>query len=55
MENYIELYILFSALLAVAFKKLILLHDDFGAQFVRGLVALGVSFGGENCIMILLN
>ena len=54
MENYIELYMLFSALLAMACKKLILLHDDTLAQCVRGLVALGVSFGGESYIFKLI-
>lgn len=47
LENYIEIYILLSALVAMICKKHILLHNDPLAQYVRGFIALGVSFGGE--------
>ena len=47
MENYIEIYILLSAFLAMTFKELILCPDDMEAQVIRGLVALGISFGGK--------
>ena len=46
-ENYIDIYILLSALIAMCCKSYILLLDDLTAQYIRGFTALGVSFGGK--------
>ena len=45
MENYIELYILTSAFVAMIFKEE-MLRPSTTAALTRGLVALGISFGG---------
>ena len=46
LENWVELPILISAIIAMWRKEEILLHHDDSAQFVRGITALGVSLGG---------
>ena len=45
LENYIELYILMSAVAAMIFKDEMLLHST-KAAVTRGVLALGISFGG---------
>jgi len=53
LENWVELPILISAIIAMWRKEEILLHHDDSAQFVRGITALGVSLGGLEAIFLI--